>query len=105
MGKYCITGTHDIQNVHVSSPLPGQIKVTGDFVDGSTVTGVMLIVYSLAGKSDVLEGIDYIVEDKSGRNISIVVTGLSRAEYSLAVSIHSIIMQCTLINTACIRFT
>ena len=34
-----ITGTHDIQNVTVSFPHPGEIRVAGDFVDSSTATG------------------------------------------------------------------
>ena len=56
MYVYCIIiGTHDIQNVTVapSSLHPGQIRVTGDFVNGSTATGVLLIVYSLTNESDV----------------------------------------------------
>ena len=76
-------GTFDIQNITASSPFPGQIQVTGYYIDGSTATGVVLIVYSLTNESDV----QYIVKEKCESNniISINVTGLSRAEYSLSV--------------------
>ena len=53
MCLYHITGTHDIQNVTVSSPLPGQIRVTGDLVDGSNATGMLLILYSPTNVSHV----------------------------------------------------
>ena len=51
-------GTHDIQNISVSSSQPGEVRVTGDFIDGSTATGVLLILYSLTNDSD----IHYVIE-------------------------------------------
>ena len=39
-------GTHDIQNISVSSPLRGQVRVTGDFIQGSTATGALIITIS-----------------------------------------------------------
>ena len=39
----CCTGTHDIQNISVSSPQPGEVKVTGDFINESTATGVLTV--------------------------------------------------------------
>ena len=38
-------GTHDIQNISVSSPLPGQVRVTGDFIEGSIETGIFIVIY------------------------------------------------------------
>ena len=38
-------GTHDIQNVAVLS-IPGEVRVTGDFISGSEATGVLIIIYS-----------------------------------------------------------
>ena len=55
-----IIGTHDIQDVTASSLHPGQIRVVGDYVDGSAATGVLLILYSLTNDSDVL----YIAKQK-----------------------------------------
>jgi hypothetical protein len=39
-------GTHDIQNIFVSSSSAGEISVTGNFVNGSTATAMLVIVYS-----------------------------------------------------------
>ena len=61
-------GTHDIQNVTVNSPLPGQIRVTGDFVDGTKATGVLLIIYSLANSSD----IRYISKETEQGRVSVL---------------------------------
>ena len=35
-------GTHDAQGLLVMSPNPGDIRVTGDFIQGSTATGVVI---------------------------------------------------------------
>ena len=37
-------GTHDIQNISVSSLQPGEVRVTGDFIDGSTATGLLAVI-------------------------------------------------------------
>ena len=60
-----LIGTHDIQNVTVNSPLPGQIRVTGEFVNGSTATGVLLIVYSMSSND-----IHYIAKEKEWESVS-----------------------------------
>ena len=39
----CCAGTHDIQNISVSSSQPGEVRVTGNFIDGSTATGVLAV--------------------------------------------------------------
>ena len=39
----CCAGTHDIQNISVSSPQPGEVRVTGDFINESTATGVLTV--------------------------------------------------------------
>ena len=39
------TDTHDIQNISVSSPLPGAVRVTGEFIQRSTATGVLILLY------------------------------------------------------------
>ena len=41
-----MVGTHDIQNISVTSPQPGEVRVTGDFIYGSTATGLLTIVIS-----------------------------------------------------------
>ena len=76
-----ITGTHDIQNVTVSSPLPGQIRVVGDFIDGSIETGVLLIIYSLTNKFDVY----HIAKQAGGNIISVDMIGLTATLYGVTV--------------------
>ena len=74
-------GTHDIQNISVSSPQPGEIRVTGDFIDGSTATGVLLILYSITKNSD----IQYVIENyEQSRSIDINVTSLTSTQYGVS---------------------
>ena len=72
-------GTHDIQNISVSSPLPGQVRVTGDFIKGSTATGVLLIIYSRFSNSKIR-----YISTNSTQNVDIRVTGLSETEYEVS---------------------
>ena len=39
-----LLGTHDIQNISVTSQRSGEVRVTGDLVDGSTADGVLVVV-------------------------------------------------------------
>ena len=43
-----LIGTHDVQNILVSSPQPGEVKVAGDFIDESTATGVLAVFVDLS---------------------------------------------------------
>ena len=43
---YLLTGTHDVQNISVFSPGPGSVAVGGDFIQGSTASGVLIITIS-----------------------------------------------------------
>ena len=55
----CALGTHDVQNVSVTSLLPGQIRVTGNIIEGSTATGVLVIV------SNIIDVVSYqLIESK-----------------------------------------
>ena len=75
-----LVGTHDIQNVVTNSSLPGEIKITGNFVDRSTATGVLVIVYSLTDESD----IQYI-SNQMKNDMQVNVTGLTGTEYRVSV--------------------
>ncbi len=60
----------------------------GNFIDGSTATGVLLIVYSLTNESD----IHYHVINKlneQNNNININVTGLTVADIEYGVSVFA----------------
>ena len=50
---YILEGTHDFQSVIVNSISPGEISVTGNFINGSTASVVLVIVYSDSRSSDV----------------------------------------------------
>ena len=54
--------------------------MTGDFIDGSTATGVLLILYSLTNDNDT----SYIVE-RFKQSIDINVTGLTGTQYGVSV--------------------
>ena len=41
-GVIFFLGTHDFQDVSISSDGPGDIRVTGYFIEGSTATGVLV---------------------------------------------------------------
>ena len=57
------SGTHDVQSILVTSPTPGDIRVTGQFIQGSTAASVVIAdisssgihFYLLARESDQLE--------------------------------------------------
>ena len=77
-------GTHDIQNVTVDPFRPNEIRVRGDFIDQTTATGVLLIVYSLDNDSNV-QYITSIRSTDKDTNIDINVTDVSGFEYRVAV--------------------
>ena len=79
-----LLGTHDIQNISVTSPQPGEVRVTGDFIEGSTATGLLIIIYSLTNDSDV----QYITGGSTlqqPRNVHVSVPGLASGEYGISV--------------------
>ena len=58
----------------------------GNFIDGSTVTEVLLIIYSLTNESDIhYHAINKGNEQNNKLNISINVTGLTGAKYGISV--------------------
>ena len=66
----------------MSSPLLGTVRVTGDFIQGSTATGLLVIVYSQSNDCD----IQYVNSKCQGQNVDITVAGLStRGQYGVSV--------------------
>ena len=58
--------------------------MTGDFIDGSTATGLLIIIYSLTNDSDV----HYITRgsmSQQPRNVHVSVPGLAGGEYGISV--------------------
>ena len=79
-----IVGTHDIQNVTVTtnSSHPGQIRIKGDIVDESTANGVFVIIYSLTNYSDV----HYIAKLADlEKAIDINMTNVTGTKYNVSV--------------------
>ena len=60
--------------------------MTGDFIDGSTATGLLIIIYSLTNDSDV--HYIYIARGsmlQQSKSVDMNVTGLAGGEYSISV--------------------
>ena len=74
-------GTHDIQNITVSSSSPGEISVTGNFVDGSTTNAILVVVYS-----DRLSKAYYMFSPPSnGDRLTTNLSGLPSGPYNVSV--------------------
>ena len=80
----CNVGTHDIQNVSVSSPIPDQVSVTGEFIQGSRTTGVLITAVSETGLEHHL-----ISRNDSGNGIDGVISGLPGGQYTVSVFVVS----------------
>ena len=76
---FSVKGTHDIQNVMVSS-FNSEVRVTGDFIDGSTATGLLILIYSLTDDSDT-----YYIYKNYEQNVVASVTGLTGSHYGVSV--------------------
>jgi hypothetical protein len=61
----------------------------GSFIDGSTATGVLLIVYSLTNESDIHYHVINKLNERNN-NISMNVTGLTGADIEYGVSVFAL---------------
>ena len=75
---YNTTGTHDVQHISVSSPHPGSITVTGNLVNNTNATGVLIVV---SNSSDV----QYIVDSPADLNVNVTLNVSTGGEYSVSV--------------------
>ena len=71
----------------VNSSLPDGIRVTGQFIGGSTATGLLILVYSLTNDSDLVR---YIAIGKDRKlvnsiDVKLNVTGLIGTYYGISV--------------------
>ena len=64
--------------------LPGEVRVTGNFLNGSTATGLLIIIYSLTNDSDVHYNAGGSTSQQP-RNVHVSVPGLAGGEYSISV--------------------
>ena len=79
----CNVGTHDIQNVSVSSPIPDQVSVTGEFIQGSRATGILITAISETGLEH------HLISRDSGNWIDGVISGLPGGQYTVSVFVVS----------------
>ena len=75
-----LIGTHEIQNISVSSPLPGQVRVTGDFLEGSAATGVLV---TIVNESDVLHRLS--TKGNNENEVEMTISGLAAGQYTVSV--------------------
>ena len=77
---HILEGTHDFQNVCVSSSSPGEISITGNFIDGSTANSILVIIYSDSRSS-------YMFSPPSNEEEKLMtrVTGLPSGQYNVSV--------------------
>ena len=79
MVVYYDSGTHDFQDISISSPSAGVVRVTGRFVEGSPATGVLVIV---SGDS----GVTYHMSSRRGSgNHAVTIPGLAGGDYTVSV--------------------
>ena len=76
-----LAGTHDVQNISVSSPRMRSIAVTGDFIQGSTAIGVLII--TINGTN----GTQYHLCHRSGDNAQVedTISGLAGGDHRVSV--------------------
>ena len=72
------TGTHDIQRIEATSPHPGSIRVTGNLVDNTNATGVLIVVSSSSN-------VQYIIDSPADLNINVTLNVSTGGEYSVSV--------------------
>ena len=77
-------GTHDIQNVSISSRIPGQVNVTGEFIQESMATGVLVTIVNATNFEHHL-----ISRDDSGNGIDDDISGLPGGQYTVSVFVVS----------------
>ena len=73
-----ILATHDFQDISISSPSAGVVRVTGTYVEGSPSTGVLVIV-SGESRSDTR----YHMSSRDSHAVTI--PGLAGGEYTVSV--------------------
>ena len=79
-----ILGTHDIQNISVSTNIPSSsVVITSDFVSGSQASGIFTIVYSLTEDSDVHYSINTRLENQ--HRLVAELKGLPMNKYNVSV--------------------
>ena len=80
MQHQCCIGTHDIQNISVSSPQPGEVRVAGDFINGTASTALLEIIVSDTNNTDYF----LITRQTSALQISGSILDLASGKYEIS---------------------
>ena len=74
------TGSHDVQNISVSSPHMGSIAVNGYFIQGSTAIGILII--TINGTNDT----QYHLYHRNGNNAQVedTISGLAGGDHRVS---------------------
>ena len=75
-----LPGTHDIQNISASSPQPGEVRVTGDFINESTATGVLTVSVDFSTS----EIFYHLIKRGSEQQFSDTIQGVVGGEHSIS---------------------
>ena len=78
-----LLGTHDIHNISVTSPNPGVVVVTGSLINGSSMTGILIIVYSVMDDSSVHYNL--FLHGAKQSDVEAVVKGLPGGQYEVSI--------------------
>ena len=81
LNYYLHAGTHDIKNISVSSPQPGEVRVTGDFINGSTASGVLAVFVDFFNSEMFYECIE---PGNKKQQFASTIQGVVGGEYSIS---------------------
>ena len=73
-------GTHEFQNISVTSFVPGEIAIAGDFIAGSEAMGILIITHAIS--NDSITNYTFIPRSMIGEKS---IMGLSSNQYSVSV--------------------
>ena len=80
MSSIIFSGTHDVQNTSITSPIPSEIRVTGEFIQGSTATGVVIAVLALSEINFYL-----LTSDRRKLELNGTISSVAGGEYYVSV--------------------
>ena len=75
-------GTHDVQHISIVSPLPNILKITGEFIRGSTSIGVLAVMVPIDTK---LDPVYRFITRQSTTSLGVEDIRVSGGDYSISV--------------------
>jgi hypothetical protein len=81
INNFLHAGSHDFQNITMSSSRRGEISVTGDFIPDSSAIGILIVAYS----ADSDTNIDYNFIHRSSIHTTTSMSSLPSGQYEVSV--------------------